>query len=156
MTRLKCAILYVTPSDADYRLFQTVMGDDDRIKVSRASSAEEALDKIQGSPNSQPNLVITSWRLPNMPAIEFLRNLKGDSVSRAIPVVVFTTALHPEDLLEAYDAGVSAVITKPVDLDGTMVTLSTLKNLWVNYAQLPDCTDVLRREGSSLAGLRAI
>lgn len=149
MSKVKCAILYVTPSEADYTLFERIISKDDRIHVSRALSAEDALEKIRDDHKKpQPNLLITAWRLPNMPAIEFVRAMKADPALRMIPFVVFTTGLPPKELRDAYDAGVSAVITKPIDLDGTIATLSALKTLWVNYAQLPDCTDALRREDS--------
>lgn len=85
----------------------------------------------------RPGLILLDLNMPRMDGREALAALKADPDLRLIPVVVLTTSNADEDILRAYDLGVSSFVTKPVTFDRLMVTIRDLGNYWLNLVKLP-------------------
>jgi Response regulator containing CheY-like receiver, AAA-type ATPase, and DNA-binding domains len=59
------------------------------------------------------DLVITDLNMPNMDGLSFIRELRGVSGYKGIPIVFLTTESDEDKKSEAKSAGATAWITKP-------------------------------------------
>ena len=85
---------------------------------------EEAVDYLFGPGRDlrsdwgrMPKLILLDLKLPKIDGIEVLRRIKGDHVTRSIPVVILTSSNEERDLVMGYKLGVNSYIQKPVDFD---------------------------------------
>ncbi len=108
---------------------------------------EEALDFLfcrggfeERSFDQPPKLVLLDLKLPKVDGIEVLKQLKDDSRTRAIPVVVLTSSKEERDLVRSYDLGVNSYIQKPVDFEQFRQTVKTVGLYWMVINQRPATT----------------
>jgi CheY-like chemotaxis protein len=84
-----------------------------------------------------PDLVLLDLNMPGMDGREALREIKTDAELRRLPVVVLTTSEAERDVLESYNLGVNAFVTKPVDFDDLADAMQALGEFWFDFATLP-------------------
>jgi CheY-like chemotaxis protein len=85
----------------------------------------------------RPDLILLDLNMPRMDGREALRKIKSDAKLRRIPVVVLTTSEAEQDVLQSYDLGVNAFVTKPVTFDGLAKTMESLGTFWFDLVTLP-------------------
>ena len=84
-----------------------------------------------------PGLILLDLNMPRKDGREALKEIKADEALRMIPIVVLTTSKAEEDILRAYDLGVSAFIVKPVTFQSLVEVTLTLKKWWFEIVELP-------------------
>jgi len=92
--------------------------------------------------NCPPKLVLLDLKLPKVDGLQVLRELKSDSRTKTIPVVIMTSSSEERDLVEGYNLGVNSYIQKPVDFEQFRKTVKTLGLYWLVVNQSP--IDLLR------------
>jgi two-component system phosphate regulon response regulator PhoB len=92
-----CEMLTFALSDSGYRC--EVAGD---VRRARSMVAD-----------GNPDLVVLDWMLPGQSGIEFARELKRDSATRDIPVIMLTARVQEADIVNGLEAGADDYITKP-------------------------------------------
>jgi two-component system, response regulator len=107
-------------------------------RIHLVRDGEEALDflfcrgKFAGrSPDSVPQVVLLDLKLPKVDGLEVLRELKADSRTRSIPVVVLTTSKEERDLVQSYRLGVNSYIQKPVNFGEFQEAVRQLGMYWL-------------------------
>ena len=60
-----------------------------------------------------PDLIILDWMLPGMSGIEFARKLKGDELSKTIPIIMLTARGEEVDKIRGLEVGADDYVTKP-------------------------------------------
>jgi two-component system, OmpR family, phosphate regulon response regulator PhoB len=75
-----------------------------------ASNAEQATVMIN---NVLPDLVLLDWMLPNMSGLEFARQLRRNTRTQVIPIIMLTARMELEDKISGLEAGADDYITKP-------------------------------------------
>ncbi|MBI4492017.1 MAG: response regulator [Chloroflexi bacterium] len=86
---------------------------------------------------SRPKVILLDLKLPLVDGLEVLRQVKGDSHTRAIPVVVLTSSREERDLVESYQLGVNSYIVKPVDFEQFTEAVRQVGLYWVLLNQPP-------------------
>jgi len=81
--------------------------------VVMAENGKDALNRLNGLKDANVDIVITDLNMPVMNGIEFIKEMRGSSMYRSIPVILMTTELHELKKQEAKQAGVSEWINKP-------------------------------------------
>jgi len=113
----------------------------DRIHV--AWNGEEALDYLfgtgtyEGKPGMKPKVILLDLKLPKVDGLEVLRKIKGDSSTRSIPVVVFTSSREERDIIDSYNLGVNSYIVKPVQFGQFANVIRDLGLYWQVINQPP-------------------
>ncbi len=74
------------------------------------ASGEAGLNAVR---DHQPHLVLLDLMLPGLSGLEVCRQLKADSATRRIPVIMLTAKGEEEDIIAGFDAGADDYITKP-------------------------------------------
>ena len=84
-----------------------------------------------------PDLILLDLNLPRKNGREVLAEIKEDPELRLIPVVVLSTSETEKDVAETYRLHANAYIVKPVDLDGFIEVVRSIKDFWFSTAKLP-------------------
>jgi CheY-like chemotaxis protein len=85
----------------------------------------------------RPDLILLDLNMPRKDGREALRDIKSDAELRRIPVVVLTTSEAEQDILQSYDLGVNAFVTKPVSFDALSDAMQSLGEFWFDLVKLP-------------------
>jgi CheY-like chemotaxis protein len=106
-------------------------------------NGREALDFIfcqgpyVGSSRSSPLLVLLDLNLPIVPGLQVLTNVKGDTRTKHIPIVILTSTDDPRDVALCYEHGCNLFVTKPIDYERFMACIKNLM-LLLSIATLPN------------------
>lgn len=84
-------------------------------QIAKASSAEEALDKL--NKGLKPNLMITDIHMPGMNGIDLIRKVRGMPGFQFTPILVVTTESQQAKRDEARAAKATGWLVKPVQPD---------------------------------------
>ncbi|MBM3746974.1 MAG: response regulator [Acidobacteria bacterium] len=145
MQRYEVEILLVEddPNDVELTLHALEAGHlINRIQVVR--DGEEALDYLfrRGTFSDRdrscpPRLVLLDLKLPKVDGLEVLRQIKSDTRTKLIPVVILTSSKEERDRLNGYLYGVNSYIQKPVDFDQFRETVRQLGLYWLLLNEPP-------------------
>ncbi|MBX7098338.1 MAG: response regulator [Myxococcaceae bacterium] len=87
-----------------------------------ARDGVEALDYLRGTgryagqkPPELPQLVLLDLKLPKIDGLEVLRTLRGEERTRLLPVVILTSSVEEQDVVQGYSLGANSYVRKPVD-----------------------------------------
>jgi len=75
-----------------------------------AANAHEAEKLIQ---DEEPDLVLLDWMMPGVSGIDFVRRLRKDEKTRALPVIMLTAKTGEEDRIQGLDTGADDYLAKP-------------------------------------------
>jgi two-component system NtrC family sensor kinase len=115
-------ILVVEDSDTQALLLRSAL-EKDGFAVTRADSAEAALELLNGP---LPDLVVADFHLPGMDGRELSRQIRQNSRTRALPVLMLTSAREQDLERQGLESGVDAYVAKSADLDMMLVRLKAL------------------------------
>ena len=80
--------------------------------IVEAGDGREALTKCDGVA-----MILTDWNMPNMSGLEFVKALRANPATAALPVVMVTTRSGTDDITTAVSAGIQDYILKPFTPD---------------------------------------
>ena len=105
-----------------------------------AETGEQALEMLSHQAEcSQPpvQFVLLDWHLPRMHGRDVLNAIKDDQRMRHIPVVVFSSSDHPQDVEEAYRLHANCYVTKPIEWPDYLRAVDEVDHFWFKHARLP-------------------
>ncbi|HXR94850.1 MAG TPA: response regulator [Rhizomicrobium sp.] len=77
--------------------------------------AEDGMGALDACREKMPDLIFLDWDLPSMPAVEFVKSLRGQQNGQR-PVILFaTTENDAGEIAHALAAGANDFILKPFD-----------------------------------------
>jgi CheY-like chemotaxis protein len=88
--------------------------------------------------SQKPKLVLLDLKLPKISGLEVLKEIKSNSKTRYIPVVVLTSSNQEADKIQSYDLGVNSYIVKPVNFDKFVTAMKNLEVYWILLNELPE------------------
>jgi two-component system phosphate regulon response regulator PhoB len=80
------------------------------FKVETATTGEDALKKAKANP---PNAILLDRMLPGIDGIEVCRQLKADSKTSSIPIIMLTAKGEESDVVSGLEVGADDYVTKP-------------------------------------------
>lgn len=86
-----------------------------------------------------PMLVLLDLNLPDMSGTQILEQLKSDSDTKHVPVIVLTTTDDKAEIQKCYDLGCNVYITKPVDYDAFATAIRQL-GMFLSVMKVPEPT----------------
>jgi two-component system, response regulator len=122
-----------------------------RIFVVR--DGEEALDflfcrgaYVHRTFDHPPKLVLLDLKLPKVDGLGVLKQIKSDSRTRNIPIVIMTSSKEERDLVSGYNLGANSYIQKPVEFDQFRETVKNVGLYWLVTNQPPPVSCVRELE----------
>ena len=96
------------------------------LTIDVARDGEEAISRVEQWTDAalRPALVVLDLNLPKRSGLEVLAAVRRYP---DIPVIVLTSSSSPQDRDAAYELGVCAYLTKPMDVDGFMAIGQVLR-----------------------------
>jgi CheY-like chemotaxis protein len=106
--------------------------------VGNGEAAIHFLEKTEPYQNAdRPDLILLDINMPRKNGIEVLDHIKNSKELKQIPVIMLTTSSDDKDILTSYQSHANCYITKPVDVDDFMDTISKIETFWVQLVKLP-------------------
>ncbi|MCC6750568.1 MAG: response regulator [Deltaproteobacteria bacterium] len=103
-----------------------------------ARDGVEALDYCLGRgaysehpPPVLPQVVLLDLKLPKVDGLEVLRTLRATAATRLLPVVVLTSSVEDQDLVQSYSLGANSYVRKPVDFAQFIDAVRQLGLYWL-------------------------
>jgi two-component system, response regulator len=86
---------------------------------------------------NRPQIILLDLGLPKIDGIEVLRQIKSDSRTRTIPVIVLTASGRERDATASQRLGADAYIVKPVDFENLSGVIPQLSLQWALLKRAP-------------------
>jgi CheY-like chemotaxis protein len=159
------SILIVDDSEEQRELLAMILKTAGYRSLLFTESAEEALKRLGIGADSRPSeridVVLMDFLMPGMDGLEACRRIRSEERLKHLPVIVVTAKTAPPDILDAYTAGATDYIRKPVipmELVARVSMAMTMREEYDNQEEhereLEDKTKELTRTVDELKTLR--
>jgi CheY-like chemotaxis protein len=108
-----------------------------------ARDGVEALDYLfssgthDGRPPTLPQVVLLDLKMPRVDGLHVLERIRAHPRTRLLPVVILTSSVEEQDLLNTYSRGANSYIRKPVDFQEFVDAVRQLGLYWLLLNQPP-------------------
>jgi putative two-component system response regulator len=120
-----CRVLVVDDDPAVRRLLVRMLSAE-CDSIEQATSADEALDRVRGTP---PDLIVLDVHLAGSSGLTVLRTIRDSADHKLIPVVVISGDASRAERLEAIRSGATDFIAKPFDAEELTTRVAWLMKL---------------------------
>ena len=116
-----------------------------------ARDGQEAIDYLGGTEKFTdrtqyplPCLIVLDLKMPNKTGLEVLDWLRQQPVLRCIPVILFSSSAHRNDVERSYRLGANAFVVKPSSVEERTAFARLVKGFWLGFNEPPMiCTEGL-------------
>ena len=137
----KETLLVVDDKSANLKLVQRALSKD--YIVMTAVSGRAALELIE---NNTPDLILLDIMMPEMDGYEVCRILKGDEMTKDIPIIFLTAITDMRDEAKGLALGAADYITKPINLPVLLARVKTQLDLISAQTDLANQNEILLHE----------
>jgi DNA-binding response OmpR family regulator len=109
---MKTRILLADDEPSVRQLLQLVLESND-YEVSTAASGDELIRLAQARP---PDLLLVDVMMPRMDGYEAIRQLRNDTRTAHLPMMILTSKSSPNDLVTGFEVGGDDFVAKPFDI----------------------------------------
>jgi PAS domain S-box-containing protein len=114
-------ILLAEDNEISIELFCTFL----KARGYRVAVARDGFEVLQQTQRECPELVLMDVQMPGLDGLEATRRLRQDPRFKQLPVIAVTASAMPGDREICLDAGVTAYMTKPVNLKSLVDAIET-------------------------------
>jgi len=90
-------------------------------------------DYRERSKDNQPKLILLDIKLPKLDGINVLRRLKGEAMTRTIPVVMLSSSRQDTDIRTCMELGANSYIVKPFASREFDATIREIGMYWMHF-----------------------
>jgi two-component system response regulator len=86
---------------------------------------------------SKPAVILLDLKLPKIDGLDVLKEIRSRPSTQLLPVVILTSSLEEQDLINSYLTGANSYIRKPVDFNKFILSVHQLGLYWLLLNELP-------------------
>jgi two-component system response regulator len=86
---------------------------------------------VKRNTRNKPKVILLDLKMPKLSGIEVLQQIKSNSLTRKIPVVVLTSSKENPDVEKCYELGANSYIVKPVEFDNFSKAVAEVGLYWM-------------------------
>ena len=116
-------VLYVEDNETNVEVMRGVLGQRPQVEMAVSITGLDGLAAIR---LRRPDLILLDMHLPDTNGIALLRALRADPHSATVPVVVVSADALTHQIEEAFAAGCSHYLTKPVSVSELLTVVDEL------------------------------
>lgn len=118
-------VLLVEDIELNMEIAQCMLEDEGAV-VTPAMNGQEAVDLFSDNPPGTFDMIIMDIMMPVMDGITAAKTIRAmeRKDAKTIPIVAMTANAYEEDVQKTHDAGMNAHLSKPIDIDLMLKTLS--------------------------------
>lgn len=136
------SIMIVDDSEEQRELLAMILRTAGYRSLLLVESAEEGLKQLgicdDPSPSGRIEVVLMDLLMPGMDGLEACRRIRSEERLKHLPVIVVTAKTDPRDLTDAYTAGATDYIRKPVIPVELVARVSTAMGLTEEFDNLEE------------------
>lgn len=87
--------------------------------------ADEGESAIEQAEYTQPDLILLDILMPGLDGFETCRRLKGNELTKEIPVIFMTALTETEDKVKGFKVGAVDYVTKPIEHEEVIARVTT-------------------------------
>jgi PleD family two-component response regulator len=104
-------IFLIDDDQDDCLMFEVALKEiNPKIKFSCVSSCLEILPQLH---ELAPDLIFLDIKMPLKNGFDCLKEIRKNGQCKAIPIVIYSSSIHPEDVKLSYDLGATLYFQKP-------------------------------------------
>lgn len=103
-------VMFVDDSPTMRRIIQNSLN---KIGYDDLIAAENGVDALEKLEQTEVDMIITDWNMPEMNGEQFVIKLREDPVYKDKPILMVTTRGMKEDVITAVKIGVNGYVVKP-------------------------------------------
>ena len=92
----------------------------------RVEGAENRLEMSDSISRQRPDLILMDWMLPDASGPQLIKELRIESYTRDIPIIMLTAKADELDMIKGLDSGADDYVTKPVSLKSLNARIKAL------------------------------
>ena len=106
----------------------------------------EALDYLfctgahSGRQPSLPQVMLLDLKMPRVDGLHVLERVRANPRTKLLPIVILTSSIEEQDLVNTYSRGANSYIRKPVDFQEFVDAVRQLGLYWLLLNQPPPST----------------
>jgi two-component system, response regulator len=113
-------------------------------RILHLKDGAEALEYLFGTgsyqnrnTNAKPQVILLDLKMPKVNGIEVLEQIKSNTLTQKIPVVILTSSKEHPDVEKCYELGANSYIVKPVEFDNFSKAVAEAGFYWLLLNQPP-------------------
>jgi DNA-binding response OmpR family regulator len=131
-------LLLIDDDDGDAEIFLDAADSRSCDSIDRIEDGESACQYLLDcKPVDLPSLIFLDLKLPLMNGKDVLRRIRSEDRLHNIPVVIFTSSMNYNDVVECYNLSANAYLVKPIDLDEFVDMVTHSLRFWGEMVVLP-------------------
>lgn len=138
--------------DDDAEITRTLQEMLDLVGEYDVTVADNGVVGLEAASEIAPDCIILDVRMPGLNGYQFVRALRGDPATRAIPIVLLSALAQDRQQLAGLLTGADAYLVKPVVMDDLLCAIEEALNLSERERQARGsflAGDATAREGGS-------
>jgi two-component system response regulator len=89
-----------------------------------------------------PSVILLDLHLPKIDGLEVLQRIRADPRTRLAPIVILTSSMEQQDLIQGYGLGANSYVRKPVEFDEFVQAVGQLGIYWLMVNEVPQLVGV--------------
>jgi two-component system response regulator len=89
-----------------------------------------------------PSVILLDLHLPKIDGLEVLQRIRADKRTCLTPIVILTSSMEQQDLIQGYGLGANSYVRKPVEFDQFVKAVGQLGLYWLVINEVPKLVGV--------------